>query len=213
VLIEPVGRLPQDDGPVLFMPKVEVPHLSDFELTSDMQAASARVRRNRALELEAVAQLAHRRRRAGHALSSASGRGGPGVDSRARADAATADVAEEYVAELALSRDCTEAEASALLREALLLTGPLTPVWSALYAGRISDRHVGAAVDLLGDAAPEVAAEVQGRVLPRADGMTAAVSGSGCATTSTGSTPRPGSAAGSRPPGAPTCTSHRRTRG
>ncbi len=97
------------------------------------------------------------------------------MDSRALADTVTAGVAEDFVPELALARTCSEAEASALLREALLLTGPLSPVWSALHAGRIGPRHAAAAADLLGDATPEVAAAVQARVLPSADGLTATV--------------------------------------
>jgi hypothetical protein len=137
-----------------------------------MWAAQARQRREYALELEAVAQLAHRRRR-GAELATADGHGGPGLDARVMADAVLSCVREDFTAELALGRDCSEAEAAAVLREALLLTGPLVPTWSALYAGAIGVRHVKAAVDLLGDAAPDVAAVVQARVLPAARGTTA----------------------------------------
>jgi hypothetical protein len=126
-----------------------------------------------ARDLEAVARFARRRRKT-RDLSTADGRGGPGVDSRALADAVTADVAEDFVAELALLRGCTEAEAGTVLREALLLTGPLSLTWCRLNAGLLGVRHAKAIVDLLGDAAPQVAAEVQGRVLPRSEGLTAA---------------------------------------
>ena len=68
-------------------------------------------------------------------LATADGRGGPGVDARALADAVLAGVDEDFVAELALARGCTEAEASTVLREALLLTGPLAPTWCRLNAG------------------------------------------------------------------------------
>jgi hypothetical protein len=61
-----------------------------------------------------------------------------------------------------------------LLREALLLTGPLALTWSHLFAGCLTVRHAKAAVDLLGDASPEVAAQVQARVLPTAGDLTAA---------------------------------------
>ena len=171
--IGPVPRLPRDEGPVDFVPEVAVPELSDLEVVSGIWSAQARQRRELALELEAVAQLAHRRR--GGPLRSVSGRGGPGADAVALADQVLVGVREDLVAELAVSRDCTEAEAHGVLRTALLLTGPLVPVWSALYAGTIGQRHVAAAVDLLGDAAESVAAEVQARVLPKAEGMTTAV--------------------------------------
>ena len=159
---------------MLFVPELDVPELSDIEVVADMWSAQARQRRAQALELEAVAQLAWRRR--GGELGTAEGLGGPGIDSRGSADAVLAGVREDFVSELAVSRDCTEAEAHGLLRRALLLTGPLVPVWSALYAGRIGERHVSAAVDLLGDTTAAVAEAVLDRVLAGAvDGMTAAV--------------------------------------
>jgi hypothetical protein len=83
-----------------------------------------------------------------------------------------AGVREDFVAELALSCRCSEAQATELLREALLATTVLAPTWVALDEGRIGPRHVRACVELLGDAPARVAAEVQRRVLPRAGGMT-----------------------------------------
>src|SRR4051794_17860326 len=154
------------------LPDVDTAGFTDPELVTLLGAADAIEARNHAKRLLWIARLARRRRRT-RELATADGRGGPGVDARALADAVLADVAEDFVAELALSRDCTEAEASALLREAILATTVLAPSWRALHAGRIGPRHLGALVDLLGDATPAVAAEVQARVLPRAEGLTA----------------------------------------
>src|SRR3712207_837871 len=136
--------------PVPELPDVDAAGVSDGELVGVIGAVDGIEARNHATRLLYVARLARRRSRRG-ALASTSGRGGPGVDSRGLADAVTAGVAEDFVTELALTRECTEAEAYGLLREALLLTGPLAPTWSALYAGSIGVRHARAAVDLLGD--------------------------------------------------------------
>src|SRR5215210_4859905 len=160
------------DDPALLAPDVDPSRLDDYEQVADMREAMAFQGQCYARDLEAVARFA-RRRGAGRKLATASGRGGPGVDSRALADAVTADVAEDFVTELALSRDCTEAEAHTVLREALLLTGPLSATWRRLHAGLLGVRHARAVVDLLGDATPEVATEVQARALPRSEGMTA----------------------------------------
>src|SRR5215210_3977281 len=158
-------------GPV---PDVEAAGFSDPELVTLLRAADAIEARNHAQRLLSIARLSRRRRRT-RDLATASGRGGPGVDARALADAALSDVAEDFVAELALARSCSENEAGALLREAVLATTVLSPSWRALNAGRIGVRHLRVLVDLLGDATPEVAAAVQARVLPRAEGLTAAV--------------------------------------
>ncbi len=157
----------EDDprDPALLAPDVDPAQLGDYELVADMREAMTQHGQAYARDLETVARLA-RRRRAGRELATADGRGGPGVDSRALADVVLADVAEDFVTELALSRDCTEAEAHTVLREALLLTGPLSPTWCRLNAGLLGVRHAKAVVDLLGDATPEVAAAVQARVLP-----------------------------------------------
>ena len=64
--------------------------------------------------------------------------------------------------------------AATVLREALLLTGPLAATWCRLDAGLLSVAQARAVLDLLGDATPEVAAAVQARVLPKSDGLTAA---------------------------------------
>ena len=66
-------------------------------------SARARERREHALELETVAELAHRR--CGGVLATAEGRAGPGVEARALADPLLAGVREDFVAEPALSRD------------------------------------------------------------------------------------------------------------
>jgi hypothetical protein len=155
------------------MPEVDASEFSDRDLLTYLGAADALEAQSHARRLLSVARLARRRMFAGD-LSATGGRGGPGVDSRALADPLLAGVREDFVAELALARNCSESEAQALLRESVLATTVLAPTWSALFAGRIRPRHMAAAVDLLGDAAPRVAAEVQQRVLPRADGMTVA---------------------------------------
>ena len=169
-----MGEGPAAEGePVPFVPDDLAPGLSETELVADIWSAQSRQSREYAMELEAVARLARRRRRADAMARGA--RGGPGVDSRAAAAPELADVTEDFVPELALIRGCTEAEAAVLARESILLTTTLAPAWSELYAGRIGVRHVKVLVDLLGDAAPDVAAEVQRRILPRVEGMTAPV--------------------------------------
>src|SRR3954462_10154057 len=104
--------------PVPELPDVDAAGVSERELVTCIGAADAIEARNHAARLLSVARLARRRSRAGRELSTADGRGGPGVDSRALADPLLAGVAEDFVAELALTRDCTETEAHGLLREA-----------------------------------------------------------------------------------------------
>jgi hypothetical protein len=158
--------------PVPQPPDVDAPGFSDRELLDHLRGADAIEGRNHAARLLAVARLARQRRRMGD-LGTADGRGGPGVDSRALAEAVLDGIDEDVASELALARNCSEVEALRMLREALLLTGPLTATWCRLDAGRLSVRHAQAVVDLLGGATPEVAAAVQARVLPRSEGLTA----------------------------------------
>ena len=159
--------------PVPQPPGVDAGGLSEADLVLFIGAADAIEARNHASRLRWIAGLAGQRRCAGR-LAAVDGRGGPGVDARALADPVLAGIREDLVAELALTRGCSEGEAVALLREAVLATTVLSPAWAALDEARIGPRHLRACVDLLGDAPPEVAAEVQRRVLPAADGMTVA---------------------------------------
>src|SRR5690348_15537721 len=160
------------DDPGLVAPWVGPGRWAVEELVADMHDFQRMQASMYAADLEIVARWATRRR-TGLVLSTADGRGGPGVDTRALADAVFDGIDEDFVPELALARGCTEVHASTVLREALLLTGPLTPVWCRLNAGLLTVAQAKAVVDLLGDATPEVAAEVQQRVLPRSDGLTA----------------------------------------
>ena len=65
------------EEPVLLAPEVDVPGLSDAEVLADMADARVLHGREYARELESIARLARRR---GGELSTADGRGGPGVD-------------------------------------------------------------------------------------------------------------------------------------
>ncbi len=99
-------------------------------------------------------------------------RGGAGPDARAARPLAlsdVSDVSDDFVSELAVIRHCSEADASRLAVESLLLTTKLSPTWSALFAGRLTVRKARILLDLLGDASDAVAAEVQARVLPGAE--------------------------------------------
>jgi hypothetical protein len=156
------------------VPEFDADDFTEPELVTLLGAADAIEARNHAKRLLWIARLARRRRRTGE-LGTADGRGRPGLDARATADAVLAEVAEEFVAELALTRGCSEPEAAAVLREAILATTVLAPAWRALDAGRIGPRHLRVLVDLLGDAPAEIAEQVQARVLPRADGTPAHV--------------------------------------
>src|SRR5687767_7839876 len=117
----------EDDpaDPALIAPIVDPGPLEEYELIADMREARIMQAVMYAAELEAVARWAARRR-TGLVLGTAGGRGGPGVDSRALADTVLAGIDEDFVAELALARGVSEAQASTVLREALLLTGPLS---------------------------------------------------------------------------------------
>src|SRR5215218_652781 len=161
------------DDPALLAPWTDPAGAAEYELAADVREAIEQQARGYAYDLEAVARWARLRGKE-RDLSAADGRGGPGVDSRALADGVLAGVAEDFVAELALTRGCTQGEAHTVLREALLLTGPLAPTWCRLHAGLLGVRHAKAAVDLLGDAPAPVAAAVQARVLPRSEGLTVA---------------------------------------
>src|ERR671912_1252492 len=121
------------------LPDVDAPVFTERELVAFIGASDAIEARNHAERLLLIARLARRRR---GVLGAADGRGGPGVDARALARPELLDVREDFVAELALTRGCSEHEASALLREAVLATTVLAPAWSALHAGRIGPRHL-----------------------------------------------------------------------
>jgi hypothetical protein len=157
--------------PVPHLPEVDAPEFSDQELVVHIGAFDAIEASTCAARLLAIARLA-RQRRCSDELSTVDGRGGPGVDSRALADPVLAGLREDFVPELALTRGCSEAEARTMLRDAVLATTVLAPTWTALHEARIGPRHMRACVDLLGDAPPRIAAEVQRRVLPSAEGMT-----------------------------------------
>jgi hypothetical protein len=163
---------PAEDGePVPFVPDDCAPELSETELVADIWSAQSRQSREYAMELQAIARLAHRRRGVDGMARGA--RGGPGVDARAMATPELDDISEAFVSEVALIRGCTDAQALVMARESILLTTTLAPSWSELFAGRIGLPHVKVLVDLLGDATPEIAGEVQRQVLPHVEGMTA----------------------------------------
>src|SRR4051812_25558176 len=103
------------------MPEVGATEFSDRDLLTYLGAADALEAQSHARRLLSVARLARRRMCSGD-MSAADGRGGPGVDSRALADPVLAGVREDFVAELALARNCSESEAQALLRESVLAT-------------------------------------------------------------------------------------------
>src|SRR5215212_3644419 len=110
--IDPGASSPEGES----LPQVGAGDFTEPELVTLLGATDAIEARNHAKRLLWIARLAGRRRRTGE-LATAGGRGAPGVDARATADAALADVAEDFVAELALTRGCSQVEASALLRE------------------------------------------------------------------------------------------------
>jgi hypothetical protein len=162
-----------DDGvPLQVLPQDLAPRLSEMELVADIWAADAREARHVAERAASIAALARRRRierdRDFGPL------GGPGLDTRYRQSAALAEVSETFVTELALIRHCTESEAEKLAVEAVLLTTRLTGTWSALYEGRLDVGKMRVLVDLLGRAKPEVAAQIERRVLPGAEKLTGA---------------------------------------
>ena len=173
-VVDAVRRPSWAAEPVLLASDVDVPDLSEAELVEGMREAQVGQAMAYAEDLQAIARLAARRVREAE-LATGDGRGGPGVDARSLADPLLTRVREDFLAELALTRGCPEDQAGVLLREALLLTGPLAAVWAHLYGGVLTVPHVKAVTDLLGDADPDVASAVLGRVLPGADGLTAAV--------------------------------------
>src|SRR5688500_7869900 len=97
-------------GPEPVPPDVDAEGFSDGDLVDYICAADRIEARGHAQRLLSIARLARRRR---GVLGTADGRGGPGVDSRALARPELLDVREDFVAELALTRGCSEAEAAA----------------------------------------------------------------------------------------------------
>src|SRR4051812_5134170 len=122
------GALGEGDDLALVAPDVDPGQLGDDELVADMRDFQKMQAQMYAADLEAVARCAVRRR-TGLTLATAGGGGGPGVDARALADGVLAGIDEDFVCELALARECSDVQAHTVLREALLLTGPLSPVW------------------------------------------------------------------------------------
>src|SRR3954470_22912101 len=96
--IGPVSCGEEDaDDPALVAPDADPGRLADYELVADMRELQTMQAVMYAGDLEAVARWAARRR-TGLVLSTADGRGGPGVDTRALADAALAGIDEDFVA-------------------------------------------------------------------------------------------------------------------
>ncbi|RBY78969.1 hypothetical protein DQ238_11390 [Geodermatophilus sp. TF02-6] len=161
-------RSPEEGEPVPVLPsEVVSPQLGELELVCDIWSADAHMAREHARQAATIAELARRRR--AERDTAFGTRGGPGPDSWAMRPAALADVSDDFVTELALIRHCSEAEASRLAVESLLLTTKLAATWSALYAGRLTVRKARLLLDLLGDADDAVAAGVQARVLDGAE--------------------------------------------
>ena len=109
-MVEDGDAAPGEGEAVPFVPADLVPLMTETEIVSGIRSAHARQAREHALELVAIVQLA-RRRRCDDAMARGTD-GGPGVDSRARSVPELADVREDFVAELAVIRGCTEVEAS-----------------------------------------------------------------------------------------------------
>ncbi|TKJ33370.1 hypothetical protein A6V29_16120 [Blastococcus sp. CCUG 61487] len=143
------------------------PGSSELEIVADIWSADAHMAREHARQAAAIAELA--RRRSVERDADFGARGGPGHDSRAVRQPVLADVSDDFVTELAVIRNCSEAEASKLAVESLLLTTTLAAVWSELFVGRLTVRKARILVDLLGDASDAVAAAVLARVLPGAE--------------------------------------------
>jgi len=162
---------PTADSGVPVVPDARALGIPETELVADIRRAQARQAIEYACELQGIARLARRRR--GLDLMARGMRGGPGLDARALASPQLDEVSEDFVTELALIRGCTENEALVLARESILVTTVLQPTWSELYRGHIGVRHFKVVVDMLGDAAPGVAAAVQERVLLGAENRTA----------------------------------------
>ncbi|RBY85560.1 HNH endonuclease signature motif containing protein [Blastococcus sp. TF02A-30] len=163
-----VPPAPELGEPIPVLPaEVASPRSAEFELVCDIWSTDARMAREHAWQAATIAELA--RRRSVERDAASGDRGAAGPDTRAARPAALADVADDFVSELAVIRRCSETEASRLAAESILLTTKLAPTWSELYAGRLTVRKARILLDLLGDASDGVAAEVQARVLPRAE--------------------------------------------
>ncbi len=162
------ARFPQRGEPIPFVPSELVSsHESELELVADIWSSDAHMAREYARQAAAVAELA--RRRGVERDADLGPRGGPGPDTRAVRPPVLADVSDDFVTELAVIRNCSEAEASKLAVESLLLTTTLAAAWSELFAGRLTLRKARILLDLLGDASDAVAAHVLARVLPGAE--------------------------------------------
>ncbi|TFV47794.1 HNH endonuclease signature motif containing protein [Blastococcus sp. TF02A_35] len=165
-----VSELPSEGELLLATREDLAPSLGDFELVADIWAADARAARYAAELAGAVAALARRRHiqrdaEFGH-------RGGPGHDSRLRRHQALAEVSETFVPELAMIRNCSEAEAETLALESILLTTKLRGTWHALYEGRLDVRKMRALVDLLAPVRQTVVDRIEQQVLPAAETLT-----------------------------------------
>ncbi|WP_104524602.1 HNH endonuclease signature motif containing protein [Blastococcus atacamensis] len=166
-----IGELPPDDGVlILVTPEDLEPSASDIELIADIWAADARAARYAAERAAAIAALARRR----HIQRDAAfgKRGGPGHDSRLRRHPALAEVSETFVPELALLRNCSEAEAEILAVESIQLTTKLRGTWSELYAGRLDVPKARALLDLLGPVRLAVVQQIEQLILPAAEKLT-----------------------------------------
>jgi hypothetical protein len=153
--------------PVLVLPgEVVSAAAGEWDLVADIWSTDARMAREYAHQAAVIAELA--RRRPVRRDAAFGPRGAAGAQARAVRPAALAEVSEDFVSELAVIRGCSDAEASRLAAEALLLTGKLAATWAELYAGQITIRKARILLDLLGDAADDVARVVQGKVLPAA---------------------------------------------
>src|SRR5919107_5179560 len=110
---EGVPRPPETGEPIPVLPsEVVSPELGEFELVCDIWSADAHMAREHARQAATIAELA--RRRSAERDTAFGARGGPGPDSRAMRPAALAGVSDDFVSELALIRDCSEAEAGRL---------------------------------------------------------------------------------------------------
>jgi hypothetical protein len=153
--------------PVLVLPgEVVSAAAGEWDLVADIWSTDARMAREYAHQAAVIAELA--RRRPVQRDAAFGPRGAAGAQARAVRPAAPAEVSEDFVPELAVIRGCSDAEASRLAAEALLLTTKLAATWAELYAGQITIRKARILLDLLGDTDDTVAAAVQDRVLPAA---------------------------------------------
>src|SRR4051812_39138759 len=170
MLVGEPPRPPREGTPVPLLPPDLAPQATDLELVSEIWAGESRACRDYAIRAQGIAALARRRRRQDDAVFGR--KAGPGVDARAQAKPALADVSEGFIPELAQILACTEYEAEAAAVEAVYLTSTLLATLSALYEGRLSIRKMQALVDLLAPASPATCAQVQAKLLPRAGDWT-----------------------------------------